>query len=261
MKRSRRHLTGAPLALLALALALAGCAPEAAPDPTREADTAAALRERVALARETARTFREHGELVRAAVELGRATGLDPRDAAAQRELGEVWLALGRPDAAEAAFATSLALDESAGALVGLGRCAIRNGRYVDALERLQRALVLDPSSYRARQQLGIALAFLDRSSEALAAFRAALELRPDDLDARHNVGYGQRIAGDAEGAIATLEAVLADDPTRAITLYELAQAYEAAGRIEDAKSTLRRLLEGMPGHASARRALERLGG
>lgn len=64
-------------------------------------------------------------------------------------------------------------------------------------------ALKLDKNQFGALMNMGLALAHLDRPSEALAAFEQARALRPDFAPVLGNIGRMENLLGDYEAALA----------------------------------------------------------
>lgn len=71
------------------------------------------------------------------------------------------------------------------GVLVSQGACFIRLGRFDDAIRVLYRAQKIDHSSIRAWINKGVAYAYTNRLKDALNCFNEALLLDPDNSDAR----------------------------------------------------------------------------
>jgi Flp pilus assembly protein TadD len=77
------------------------------------------------------------------------------------------------------------------------------------AVRLLQASLALDPSQARTRNNLGFALARLERDTEALQAFRAA----GSEADARYNLGVACVRRGDRASALTQFHAALEAAP------------------------------------------------
>ncbi len=71
------------------------------------------------------------------------------------------------------------------GVLVSQGACFIRLGRFDEAIRVLYRAQKIDHSSIRAWINKGVAYAYTNRLKDALNCFNEALLLDPDNSDAR----------------------------------------------------------------------------
>jgi len=142
---------------------------------------------------------------------LRSATRGAPNMPNAQLALGEAELSLGDVEAARAAFAKAIALDEHlAGAHVGLGRALVRLGRDAEAETRLVHALTLVPNSTPAFMALAEVHARTERTEEAFEDYRRAADGSPGDpspllAGARLAIGNGRDTL-----AIAFLDRLLA---------------------------------------------------
>jgi Flp pilus assembly protein TadD len=115
-----------------------------------------------------AHVYRRKNDMEKAAASFERALRLRPTDLAALVYLGETYLALGRPDAAEGPLAKAVSLEPRlAIALVGLGRAALAKDAYADAAQFLERALALDPRASTIRHPLAMAYRGLGQPERA----------------------------------------------------------------------------------------------
>ncbi|HEV2351521.1 MAG TPA: tetratricopeptide repeat protein [Terriglobia bacterium] len=103
---------------------------------------------------------------------------IDPRNAAAEYELGEMARQSRQWDAAIEHFKRAASLDpEFVDALIGLGKSLVSAGRPKDAVEPLERAVRLQPDNPNAHYQLSFAYRRLGREQEAareLAAYKVS---------------------------------------------------------------------------------------
>jgi Flp pilus assembly protein TadD len=72
--------------------------------------------------------------------------------------------------------------------LYGEGTEALDRGEFALAVERLERAAVLQPHASEIQNHLGIAYRAAGREAEARAAFERAVELDCDNAAARYNL-------------------------------------------------------------------------
>lgn len=101
---------------------------------------------------------RNRGDLAAAKTLFERSLALRADDVAALVWLGDVELALGRPDEAEPRFAKALALQSnSLSARFGLGRTALAKQDYPRAITLLEQVLVQDPEAAGAHYPLALA--------------------------------------------------------------------------------------------------------
>ncbi len=148
------------------------------------------------------------------------------------------------------------------GALTSLGNAYHGVGRYADALECHERALLLarevgDASGESdALSNIGNAERALGRAAEAVRHYTASLAIRrdlgdrPGEARTRSNLGQAHLDLEDPARAIGEFEESLAlagDDPDRyseAVTLHRLGDAYRALRRAERAERFYQRALE-----------------
>jgi tetratricopeptide (TPR) repeat protein len=111
------------------------------------------------------------------------------------------------------------------------------------AIEHLEAAANVKPTSAAARTNLGASLSRLDRTALAEEQFRKALVLAPRDYDANHDLGelYVQ------ENKIADAQPLLAEaqraHPDAYDNGYDLAMAYLLTGQLPQAGQTIQSLL------------------
>lgn len=96
----------------------------------------------------------------------------------------------GRSAAAESIYRQVLAVEPNhPDAWHLLGVIASQNQQFETAIERINRAIQVNPESPNYRFNLGYALLALDRRDEAAAAFQAEIERFPDAASAHNNLG------------------------------------------------------------------------
>jgi tetratricopeptide (TPR) repeat protein len=118
------------------------------------------------------------------------------------------------------------------------------NGSYVDAVERFQTALEIDPEFVDAEYNLGVTLKLLKSYPKAIEHLDRAVELRPDNVRYRFALGnclfhidrYGE--------AAEAFEKVVEADSSQTKALYSLAVCYEKLGEREKAVRAWERYLE-----------------
>ncbi len=96
---------------------------------------------------------------------------------------------------------------------VDLGQYLGERGRYLDAIEVLEKAVMLEPAVSSIRQMLGDFLAIIGRSVDALAVYDAALQVDPGDFAALVGRGHMLRTLGHREEAINAYETAIAIHP------------------------------------------------
>jgi tetratricopeptide (TPR) repeat protein len=151
----------------------------------------------------TAKAQLENGEFQKAIELLKRALELQPESAATRRNLARAYVLSGQPELAIAELRKLQAeTAETSPAVAYLsGLAALRQLRYDEAIEHLQKSVELDPNEAALRFQLGIALSSLGRSDEAREQFEKAAELDPLHGGAQYQLATIARKAGDQEAA------------------------------------------------------------
>ena len=111
---------------------------------------------------------------------LERASVRFPADEAVRDLLAVAWARMGKQSEAEALYLGALAARPGdAGALMGLGRVLVIEGRVQDGLDRMKRVSSDWPRNTGARQEYALTLYSLGRATEALAELDAAARSRP----------------------------------------------------------------------------------
>jgi serine/threonine-protein kinase len=146
-------------------------------------------------------------------------------------------------DLARADFETSLKLDADANTYDQLASVLLLEGKYEDAAAMEKKSIALNPNSYVAWGNLGVAYLWSgNKHDEAMAAFRKANELgeaehsrnRQDPLLlvtlANNYASLGE--AAQSEILLRQALALAADDPS---IEYQAGEAYESLGRRSEA--------------------------
>ena len=120
---------------------------------------------------------------------IGSALKLNPRDAGALVNYGNVLNLLGRHDEAVASYDRALAIKPDAETWNNRGN-ALQGNRRIEALASFEKALALEPGNIQALFKRGVMLGELGRIDEALAAYDRVLALNPGHVEALNNRGY-----------------------------------------------------------------------
>jgi len=263
---------GLGVAVVALALALVGCAPRVAPEvpegedyvrPTTEGEVVSAGEARTldeawrrVLAGDAKRAIRDYQRLLR------RRPGFVP----AETGLSYARLRERQLTAAAAGFGSVLERrPDYRPALVGAASAAFRLGRGDEALRLYRQALAAYPSDPLVRRRVGelklqMAERHMSAAETARAAgdldataseYRAALDAAPELSTLRLDLAELLVARGDEGGAVSALEG----DPTgeRAVSL-RLGSLLLSQERYEDARTVFRELLERDPSDLEASR-------
>ncbi|MDR3733958.1 MAG: tetratricopeptide repeat protein [Acidobacteriaceae bacterium] len=112
-----------------------------------------------------------------------RACHLNPCHLDALVSLGQSLERSGKAEKAERCLVSALIQDPSSPAIVVLGAVLRQTKRKSEALAWSSRGCRVNPDDDRARTELGLTLAELDRFDEASVAFRCVLSHKPDDAE------------------------------------------------------------------------------
>jgi tetratricopeptide (TPR) repeat protein len=168
---------------------------------------------------------------------------LAPQAALPWRNLGAVYLAMGRFDEANLALKRSITLLPSGDAYTNLGTALFWQGKYREAADSYLKSVKLDPRQSLLWRNLGDAYQMIGGMNEkARAAWRkaaelstAALDVNPNNLDALTSLALYQAKLSESEAAITLLRRA---GPSTTLTVeqqFNEALAYELAGKRETA--------------------------
>jgi protein O-GlcNAc transferase len=159
----------------------------------------------------------QQGRLQEALRLIRHALTINPGDAKACSNLGNVLQELRRHEDALDSYDKALAIDPG-DPVAWNSRGAVLNElkRYTQALASFDQALARDPGFAEAHNNRGNALLELRRHAEALACFDAALALRPDSAEAHSNRGNALLDLKRPEEALACHDRALALRPDAA---------------------------------------------
>ncbi len=159
----------------------------------------------------------------------------------------------GRLDLAEQGYRQILAQDPAAAdAWHFLGALYLQSARPSEAIEHLQRAVVLRPGASDIYSHLGAAYSALERHDEAIASLRRAVQLAPGSSSAHYNLGTALRNAGRLKDAVASFQHAVAANPQAAEALYNLANTLAELDRLDEAEAAYRQALAARPGYLKA---------
>jgi tetratricopeptide (TPR) repeat protein len=117
-------------------------------------------------------------EFERAVEALGRLLTLEPRHPLALKLRGDALYLLGKtPEAEQSLKAAIAAQPANPETHYALGRILYQENRYVEAIAELVKVTELDPKSYRAYDNLGLAYEAIGNTPQAIASYKRAMEL------------------------------------------------------------------------------------
>ena len=177
----------------------------------------------------------QQGNQARAIELISRAVAIKPNSHIYHANLAEAFRATGDFDRAAGSCRAALQLwADYPEALCNLGAALQGMEQSTEAVEHLERALVLRPNFVVAHSNLGIALRDLGRKQEALEHFKKAVELDPAFAPAQTNLGQTLQDLGQAEEALPHCQEAVRLDPNSAVLHHNLGntlRAARAAGR------------------------------
>ena len=135
------------------------------------------------------------------------------------------------------------------------GRALLDQRRYDDALEALDRALVLNPDEAAAYTLRGSILTRKGDYDRAITDFGEAIRRNADDAAAYNNRGLARRGRGEYHRAIADYNEAIRLNPADAVVRYNRGMAYHHLGDELMAIADFTRTIELDPNHAPAYRA------
>ncbi len=180
------------------------------------------------------------------------AVNLDPALGDTHRALAQSHLMLGNfAKAAEEAQKAIELNPNDAEAWENLGR-ANPKGDPNWVIEKLTRALELNPRLFSAHNDLGKVYFDQKNYDKAIGHYLEALKIIPSSLDAHNNLGLAYKNKGDFERAVKEFNAALEADPDSAVVHFNLARTYQEQGKNQEAIKEFQRVLELKPDHPQA---------
>ena len=174
----------------------------------------------------------------------------------ALRNLGKALLTRNRPRLALPHLSHALELKPGADAHNDLGNALAMLDRHQEAIEQYRQALAKNASFPAAYNNLGNTLATLGRHAEAVAELRKALALTPDYPEALSNLGNTLLSLHQLDEAVQCFERALALRPDMAQAYAGRGGALQTLGQIEQSREAIERAIVHAPGNASYYHAL-----
>jgi tetratricopeptide (TPR) repeat protein len=184
-------------------------------------------------------------------------TAVRVRQAREQLEIGLRLMAGEHPERAVERLQRAVRLDPlQVNALTALGVLEARLGRLAVAAQVLARAVGLEPGRLEALRALGLVFEALGRDAEAAPHLEAAARLDPDDSDTHARLGRIRLRQGDTAGGVSSLRAAArcAEDAGRA-AVYAI-RADLQAGEVASAEARARAAIEDGSAGAEGRHLL-----
>jgi adenylate cyclase len=126
--------------------------------------------------------------------------------------------------------------------------------QYDKAVAECERAMVLEPNSYRTLYPCASALTFVGRREEAIPLFREALRINPKPPNSLYrHYGVALRDSGRYDEAIEVSKKAVEQGPDDMIAYVVLGSSYGMAGREEEARAAAKEILRINPKFSVAR--------
>lgn len=120
--------------------------------------------------------------------------------------------------------------------LLNQGRSLFKEGRYAEAIGKLEEALANDPKQAEGHYYLGAAYLEATRYLEAVETLKKALEIRPEFAQAYEALGRAYYLLDQNQDAVSALEQALKLDPSLTEARYYLGLAHLGEGRRQKAQ-------------------------
>jgi tetratricopeptide (TPR) repeat protein len=144
--------------------------------------------------------------------------------------------------------------------LTAMGDCQIHLNKVDNALEYFKRALVLEPTSVEAYNNLGVAYMFAQDFAQAEIAYLHALQFLPDHTQTLKNLAFLYYQQEERLGEAATILAGLVrTHPSDTEVLFLMGQCYEMGDDPVSAGLCYERILVYQPDSLEAKEALSRI--
>jgi tetratricopeptide (TPR) repeat protein len=181
------------------------------------------------------------------------ALTLAPDSPDAHEVMGDLFIDVSEPEAAEDEFRKALLGDNSATLRTKLGEALRLQGDFDEAIIELRKAITLEPRSARAYSGLGLALRAQRNLPESTAAYQEAIRLDPDLIDAHNGLAVVLANQGKLNEAVAEFREIIRVDPDSAIGYYNLAYALADLDQDVESAAALREVVRINPNHYNAR--------
>lgn len=184
-------------------------------------------------------------DMIKLLVDIAAWAQRHPKSAPAFTLLGDTYLHVKQPYAAEKAFRRALAIEpNNARAREGLGLALSHIGRFDRAAHQLEKAHQLDPDNPEILVHWGLVLLELGHLKPAHNRFKLALERDASNVQAWLNLGLVDTRRGAWNSAIQHFQKALTLKPDFPQALHNLALVYQHVGKLSEALSTATSLTE-----------------
>ena len=206
---------------------------------------------------ELGRAYVKSGDLTKGLRWLDEALRIRGDFLPALKESGAALLDAG--ELSRAAEVLEKASARDAEALADLGNVYLRQGKFDQAQQVLQKAIGINPDLPAAHNLLGLERLRKNDPRGAEAEFREAIRIQPDLAEARNNLGNLLAEVGDLRQAIFHFKKAIAADPENVDAHYNLGQASAASGSMKEALNEFQVAVRLNPDFYAAHYALGRI--
>lgn len=196
-----------------------------------------------------ARTQLKLGQMKKIVDELAKAQLDSPEGKAdLQTSVGQAYLAMGKPDAAQAAFEAALnAVPDFAPAFIGQARLKASKRDFTGALAVLDSVLEKSPKAFEALQFKGDIFTVQGNPKGASEAYLKVLEIRPDYLPAHASLVSRYMEGGNLDEAGKQLESMRKVAPSHPQAIYLQAELLYRQKKFKEARDLLQQHLGRVP--------------
>jgi tetratricopeptide (TPR) repeat protein len=152
--------------------------------------------------------FLMKGNVAEAAASLENCVRLSPNFSDAHNNLATALQGQGQIDRAEIEFRKAFDLDGNANAGFNLAKIYFQGGKYVAALDYVQRSIRKFPRSLLALNLQGLILEALDKPEPAIASYEGALRIVPEESNVEFNLAVAYYKMKDVDKARSILEKI-----------------------------------------------------
>ena len=125
-----------------------------------------------------------------------------------------------------------------------LGVVAHRQGRSIEGVDYLRKAIASEPRVADAHNNLGNILKDIGRLDEATVSFRQAIDLQPGNAMAHYNLGAAYRQSGQLDLALESYQQALAIEPGNAAVHNNLGNVLRDLGRLNEAANSYEKAVD-----------------
>ncbi len=133
-----------------------------------------------------------------------------------------------------------------------LGCAKLQIGQHRQAIEELQRSLILDPRNFSAQNNIAIAFKNLKRLDEALVSYDKAIALKPDFAEAHYNRGNVLKDLKRLDEALASYEKAISLNPDHADAYNNRGNTLKELQRPDEALASYNKAILLKPDYADA---------